>query len=159
VVSSLGVLVAVLSAFGPIVAFFSITTISYHFVLLMDVFVFAVAGMFGMSFLYRTLQRRDAAGPPVSAGADEEDIPEVTEEVQEALPVGRDASDSPPLRRRGVGPVFAVWVVLFAVVGGQMAWLLRPFIGPPEGTFTWLAPRQSSFLEAVLQAIRVVCGG
>ena len=56
VLSGLGVLVAVLSAFGPIVAFFSVTTTSYPFVVLLNVAVFAVAGGFGMGHLFRTMR-------------------------------------------------------------------------------------------------------
>jgi hypothetical protein len=43
-------------------------------------------------------------------------------------------------------------VVLFAVVGGQMAWVLQPFIGDPSQPFEWYRTRQSNFFEAVLQA-------
>src|SRR5207302_8961902 len=43
--ATLGVLMAVLASFGPIVAFFSVTTTSYPFVLLLNVAVFALSGL------------------------------------------------------------------------------------------------------------------
>jgi hypothetical protein len=45
--------------------------------------------------------------------------------------------------------VFRLWVIVFALVGAQMSWVLRPFIGDPDQAFTWLRPRQSNFFEAV----------
>ena len=56
-VASLGVMVAVLSSLGPIVAFFSVSTSSYPFMLLFNVVVFTVAGTLGMAFLLQTLHR------------------------------------------------------------------------------------------------------
>ena len=56
-VASLGVMVAVLASLGPIVAFFSVSTASYPFMLLFNVVVFAVAGVLGLSFLLQTLHR------------------------------------------------------------------------------------------------------
>jgi hypothetical protein len=45
--------------------------------------------------------------------------------------------------------IFKVWVVVFALVGAQMSWVLRPFIGAPGVPFTWLRERDSNFFEAV----------
>jgi hypothetical protein len=50
-VASLGVIVAVLASLGPIVAFFSVSTTSYPFILLFNVVIFGVSGTFGMLFL------------------------------------------------------------------------------------------------------------
>jgi hypothetical protein len=66
-----------------------------------------------------------------------------------------------PLARPAVRPadrrvktVFACWVVVFALVGAQMSWVLRPFVGMPETEFTWFRPREASFFESVFNAIR-----
>ena len=56
-VASLGVMVAVLSSLGPIVAFFSVSTTSYPFMLLFNVVVCGVSGALGLSFLLQTLHR------------------------------------------------------------------------------------------------------
>jgi hypothetical protein len=142
VLSGLGVLVAVLSAFGPIVAFFSITTTSYHFVLLLNVVVFAVSGLFGMAFLHRFLPRRDVQGVEPAS-------PALAERIRPAEGPGWQVAS----------PVFYVWMVLFGLVGAQMAWVLRPFLGAPEVPFEWFRTPQSSFFEAVFHALRVLLGG
>jgi hypothetical protein len=44
--------------------------------------------------------------------------------------------------------------VIFGLVGAQMGWVLRPFIGDPGREFEWFRHRQSSFFEAVWGALR-----
>ncbi len=44
---------------------------------------------------------------------------------------------------------FWVWAVLFALVGGQLAWLLRPFIGNPEEPFRLFAGFGGSLYQDV----------
>src|SRR5437764_2499340 len=56
-VAAMSVMLALLASFGTIVAFFSFTTESYHFMVLMNVAMFAVAGFLGLNFLLQTLHR------------------------------------------------------------------------------------------------------
>jgi len=42
------------------------------------------------------------------------------------------------------------WVLLYALVGAQMAWLLRPFFTPTE---VFLRPRAGNFFVAVLKTV------
>jgi hypothetical protein len=147
-VASLGVMVAVLASLGPIVAFFSVSTTSYPFMVLFNVVVCGVSGVLGLMFLLQTLQRlsvldsetaRDPASGPDHRGQQE--------------PV----SALDPLEGRVLGKhvrvVFQVWVIVFSLVGAQMGWVLRPFIGHPGMPFVWLRGRESNFFQAVLQHI------
>ena len=45
-------------------------------------------------------------------------------------------------------------MLLFGVVGAQMGWVLRPFLGNPNVPFTWFRERESNFFEAVFQALK-----
>jgi hypothetical protein len=154
--SALAVMLAVLSSAGPIVAFFSVSTTNYEFMILLNVLVFAVAGLLGLGFLLQTLQRMALA--EMSSA----------EEAEHATGAGRSESSSPPppplpsperisplARLKGqllsgeVRNVFRIWLVVFALVGAQMGWVLRPFIGAPGQSFTWLRPKQSNFFIAV----------
>src|SRR5437868_12466167 len=56
-VAALAVMLAVLSSLGPIVAFFSFTTTSYPFMVLLNVVVFSISGVLGLAFLLQTLRR------------------------------------------------------------------------------------------------------
>ena len=169
ILAAIGVMLAVLAGFGTIVAFFNFTTESYAFILLLNVVVFAVAGVLGLSFLLQTLRRltEPAALKPVV-----EPVP--------AEPVGTDApaevsawaaklpTRSPGALTRvqegptagGVKAIFRIWVVVFALVGAQMSWVLRPFIGSyGTGGFVWFRPRGGNFFEAVVHTINTLLGG
>jgi hypothetical protein len=54
--------------------------------------------------------------------------------------------------------VFGCWLVLFGLVGAQMGWVLRPFIGAPSLPFEWLRARESNFFEAVLRSLGALFG-
>jgi hypothetical protein len=54
---------------------------------------------------------------------------------------------------RNVKKVFCCWTVIFAVVGAQMAWVLRPYFGNPREPFVWFGPRTSNFFEGVWTAL------
>lgn len=159
--AALAVLLAVLAAFGPIVGFFSVTTSSYPFVVLLNVAVFTLSGAFGLSCFTRTLDamlpkppppRRAHPARPAEPG--DESVP--VAEVAGELPVAPVAADPPPPDPAAVRMVVRVWLVAFALVGAQMSWVLRPFIGSPQLEFTWFRPRQSSFFEAVLKSLRML---
>lgn len=130
-IAALAVTLAVLASFGPIAAFFSLTTTSYPFMVLLHVALCSVAGLLGLVFLLQTLHRLTLPDEPA------------TEPAGALEPV--DGS----ILGRNVKAVFATWVVVFALVGAQMSWVLRPFIGAPDQAFSLLRPRESHFFEAV----------
>ena len=53
----------------------------------------------------------------------------------------------------GEAHILALGLVVFGLVGAQMGWVLRPFIGNPNIPFTWFRGRQSNFFEAVLHTL------
>ena len=113
-VASLGVTLAVLASFGPIVAFFSVTTTSYPFMLLLNVLLFAVAGVLGLGFLLQTMHRlmlADRQVPPPIPSASSNAGPAESPGALERLP------GLPP--GRNVRAVFTCWVIVFALVGGK----------------------------------------
>jgi hypothetical protein len=155
-VAAMAVILAVLASLGPIVAFFSLTTPNYSFMGLLNVLAFTVAGLLGLVFLLQTLHRL--------AVATTETIPEVVPATSETPGTGTlTGQPGPPtgaldrLRDHVLGPhvkkVFACWIVVFALVGAQMAWVLRPFIGDPQRPFEWFRQRESSFFEAVWRIV------
>ena len=54
----------------------------------------------------------------------------------------------------GLFTIFKVWMVIFAVVGAQMGWILRPFIGSPDMPFTLFRERESNFFMGILEQIK-----
>lgn len=65
-VAALAVTLAVLASFGPIIAFFSVSTTSYPFMKVLNVLAFAIAGGLGLMFLLQTLHRLSVVDLPVS---------------------------------------------------------------------------------------------
>jgi hypothetical protein len=139
---SILVMVAVSASLAPILAFFTLSTTSYSFMVLLNVVLLGLAGLIGLRFLKRTLslllpasERKQSQGtPPPGAGS---------------LFPSAGAPDF--AATRAATSTFRVWLVLFALVGVQMAWLLRPFIGRPGAPFTWLRPREASFFQSVFE--------
>lgn len=165
-VASLGVNLAVLASLGPIVAFFAVSTTNYLFMVLLNVVVFAVAGGLGLLFLLRTLHRmsyleRETAPPPAvpavaSAPSDESNSDViVAETVEGGAPLSRfdDCRSEQPAQY-----VFRVWILLFGLVGAQMGWVLRPFIGSGD-QFVWFRERKGNFFEAVSGAFQKLLEG
>lgn len=146
-IAAIAVTLAVLASFGPIVAFFSLTTTSYPFMVLLHVALFGVAGVLGLTFLLQTLHRlslADEQGAATPAGS----TPGVVTEPAGAL-AGLEGS----ILGRNVKAVFVTWIIVFALVGAQMSWVLRPFIGAPGRPFEVFRSRESHFFEAVGQTL------
>ncbi len=171
-IAAIGVNLAVLASLGPIVAFFAVCTDSYPFMVLLNVALFAISGGLGLTFLLQTLHRlsiaarvfylepeevlpparEDATEPATGDDADESAPPEpvVAETVEE--PGALDPMAGHVLGRH-VKTVFACWIVVYGLVGAQMSWILRPYIGSPGKPFEWFRARESNFFEAVWQAL------
>jgi hypothetical protein len=168
-IAFLAVTLAVLASLGTIVAFFSVSTESYPFMVLLNVLTFALSGFLGLSFLLQTLHRLDLARrqvqrPPTGPKAIEvEAEKDKSSDDDFALVTGVDAAtkdDLSALDRVGdaalaqkVRTVFTCWMIVFAVVGAQMSWVLRPFIGARGAPFQWFRPRGSNFFESVFHTL------
>ena len=165
VVASLAVTLALLASVGPITGFFSVTTSSYPFMKLLNFLLFAMAGVIGVKFLLTALRRSEGTGESKSspfdsdAGASSEAqakpswaMPAAAEESRgTAIPTAR------PVQRPGhgkkAGKVVGVWVILYAFVGAQMGWVLRPLIGSPDLEFAWFRPRESNIFVDILRTM------
>ena len=165
-VAALAVTVAVLASLGPIVAFFSASTTSYPFILLLNVAVFAASGLLGMAFLLQTLHRLSLIEPepePAPAASPEsahDPLQQVAHALDEAVrtasqgtPAGALEAPDERMLSRHVKVVFRCWIFLFGLVGAQMGWVLRPFVGNPAVSFSWLRPRESNVFQGILNAL------
>jgi len=147
----------VLASLGTITAFFTVSTTSYPFMTLLNVFFFAVSGIIGLRVLLTMLSRlEEAQAPPtvllpVTSPADGGGNPSPPGPAQPAVPPrvpGRAAART----------TFQVWVVIYALVGAQMGWILRPFIGAPNLPFDWFRGRESNIFIAVVRTIGTLLG-
>jgi hypothetical protein len=165
---------ALLASFGPVTGFFTLSTSSYAFMKVLNVIFFTISGVVGLIFLRRALDSvfvgeysrtgdlpalKDSPRPDadlsngVDQSGDEDEFsvkdstpPPVPGSSRQILPRPMPADRTPRM-------VFAAWFVMYAVVGAQMGWVLRPFIGSPDLPFELFRERQSSFFAAFFSAL------
>lgn len=163
-IATLGVTLAVLASLGPVVAFFSVSTSSYPFMVLLNVLIYGVAGVLGLKFLLQTLNRLTMATryditEPVLA----EEVPSEGAEPVAVTPTPKEIGALEQVEGHFLGrhvmTIFRIWVIVFGLIGAQMSWVLRPFVGDPSTPFTWFRPRESNFFQAVYDSIYYMLHG
>lgn len=185
IIATVAVMIAILASLGPIVAFFSVSTTSYPFMLLLNIGVFFTSGFLGLKFLLSTLHRltlvQDEQREETATSSTRS--LEVAPQFETPTPIpawNEPVSDKPAplpivpmanvsnrnvssrngaLERqqqplgRSVMTVFYTWILVFGLVGSQMSWVLRPFLGHPDKDFVLFAARESNFFEAVFNLL------
>lgn len=127
---TIGINLAVLASLGPVTVFFTLSTRSYAFMKLLNVLFFGIAGLVSLAFLARA-----------------------TDDVFETQ---KTATNSERLRSSSDGKVrriFLVWLLIYSVVGAQMGWILRPFLGAPGLEFEMFRGTESNFFQDVLESL------
>ncbi len=125
ILTGITVTAVILLSFAPITMFFLLTTSHYQFFKLLNVVIFAIAGIAGVVFL--------SQGMRVVSGSEEE---------------GAGA------RRR----LLYLWILVYAFVGSQMAWTLRPFIGAPSIGFELFRQLGGNFYTNIFASIGEILG-
>ncbi len=118
--TAITVTAVVLLSFAPIVLFFLLTSSQYQFFKLLNVGVFAVAGIVGVLFLAQGM-RAVSAGPQEGARARQN--------------------------------VVRLWILVYAFVGSQAAWTLRPFVGAPSMRFELFRQLGGNFYANIFASI------
>jgi hypothetical protein len=153
--AALGVNLAILASFGPVTGFFTLSTESYPFMVVLNVLFFSIGGIVGLAFLARALVsvfHEDVAPVPVASEADEvEGEVADDEEAAEQVVVETTVVELPPEARGRL--VLRTWILIYAVVGAQMGWILRPFVGHPGLPFEWFREREGNFFQAFFRAV------
>lgn len=142
---------AVLASLGTITGFFTLSTTSYPFMKLLNFFFFAVSGAIGLKILLSMLSRLEEAQTPRLVAA-VEPVPSPNDKPGEPAPkptVARPVSSERTMARR----TFQVWVVIYALVGAQMGWILRPFIGSPDLKFEWFRNREANIFIDIARTL------
>lgn len=137
--------VTVLASFGPIVGFFALSTESYPFMKLLNVAFFGAAGFLGVAALRKAWHSLVKSQEPVVVKP-----PTPSNVPPPLVPVAMPVKDE---TTQQINRVFRVWIVIYALVGCQMAWVLRPFILSPGAEFGWFRARYANFFTDVWQTL------
>ena len=148
-VSAIVVNLAVAASLGTILAFFTLSTTSYSFMVVLNVVLLTIAGLMGLAFLRRALAH-DAPSLPSTAAAQT-----APSEAGAPDPTPKPSESSPPARGR---LIFRVWTIIYGLVGMQMGWLLRPFIGQPDTPFALFRARSGNFFVGLLDHLSRLLG-
>jgi hypothetical protein len=147
---------AVLASLGPITGFFTLSTSSYPFMKLLNFFFFAVSGAIGLKVLLTMLAKLDAAQTrPVVI----EDKPALSDQGGDSLAPNAPAK-TPSRSPEGdmARTTFRIWLVIYGLVGAQMGWVLRPFIGAPDIPFQWFRVREANIFVDLFRTISDLFG-
>ncbi len=157
IVCAITVNLAVLASFAPITAFFTLTTTSYPFMKLLNVVFLAISGMIGLGFLMKVLSRLEEAyaalDAPKARQAGGEQTGGTAGIGKRTTRADADQTEGAVARR-----LFRVWLIVYALVGAQMGWILRPFIGSPDLPFTWFRQRGGNVFVDVLRTVAEMLG-
>lgn len=130
--SSLAVTSILLAACALILGFFMLSTKSYAFITLLNVVIFTIAGLYGVWFLAQALR---SVAPQTE---------------------GESKSD----KAGNVKTIINWWLISYGIVGTQMAWMMRPFIGQPGTPFSLFRAQESNFYVTVIHLVqRMLSGG
>lgn len=171
--TNISVISVLLFSFAPITLFFLISIHDYNFFLLLNVAIFALTGLVGVKLFYQAVRSVTQIEQPLHA-----DLPPRKYAVKEAVKepnwekeLDNSASGDHPIEELQVNRVTAAselpqtrirllkfWLVLYALVGSQLGWTLRPFFGAPHEAFQLFRPIESNFYSQVLQSFLNLIG-
>lgn len=124
--TSICVMGVILLAFAPVTLFFLLTSKNYTFFKLLNVLFFSVSGIVGISFFYKMIIAVDSKDSNSSDGA----------------------SSAHGARNK----ILFFWLILYAFVGTQLAWTLRPFFGAPNMPFELIRKLGGNFYVDVCRS-------
>lgn len=126
---------AMLLAFAPVTFFFLVTTThSYPFFVLLNVAILGFSSVTGLQFLVQGTQHLNA---------------------RLARAASEPEADAPPAPRAYAvhATLLRGWLLLYAFVGTQLAWTLRPFFGWPDHPFILFDSLNGNFYLGVAELL------
>jgi hypothetical protein len=178
VLISISVISVLLFSFAPITLFFLISIHDYNFFLLLNVAIFAFTGLMGIKFFYQAMQTMDRV--PVESIAIK-GAPQIEVGIEELLPIEKQMEvgidDFLPIEKRQDQRItepaqdkaqisnqktrkrlLQFWLLLYALVGSQLGWTLRPFFGAPNEPFQLFRNIEGNFYAQVFTSLFTLLG-
>lgn len=124
VIAAVASISVLLFSFAPVTLFFLISAPNnYSFFLLLNVAILGLTGFVGVKFLYDGMQL-------------------ISEQEDEDLEGKKNRTN-----------LLRSWLFLYAFVGSQLGWTLRPFMGAPDKPFQLFRQLEGNFYQSVFHAL------
>jgi hypothetical protein len=163
ILTTVSVISVLLFSFAPVTLFFLISIHEYNFFLLFNVAIFTITGLVGVKMFYEGMRLVTTAENRLQlVDADLDADP-----IDDFLPVG---AISKAVSRSGDdykvddglqktrARLLQLWLVLYAMVGSQLGWTLRPFFGAPGETFKLFRNLEGNFYGQVWRSLMTLLG-
>lgn len=162
ILTTVAVISVLLFSFAPITLFFLISIHDYNFFLLMNVAIFALTGLVGIRLFYagmRSMSQQQSPALPVKDAI----VAQYSESIDDFTPdVGSDAAIVVPKREEELQntrkKLLQFWLLLYALVGSQLGWTLRPFFGAPNEPFQLFRNIEGNFYSQVIRTFLSLLG-
>ena len=144
-----------LASFAPVTAFFTASTTSYAFMVLLNVALFALSGAVALGVLAKSVRAiyPPREPPPPEPAQASPAQPATPEESAWQQAMARNRAERLAQLDSRPRAILVLWFAIYGLVGAQMAWILRPFIGAPNLEFTLFRQRGGNFMQAIGQAL------
>jgi hypothetical protein len=161
ILTTVSVISVLLFSFAPVTLFFLISIHEYNFFLLFNVAIFSITGLVGVKMFYEGMRSVTATEDKlqlVDADLDAAPIDDFlpTGAISKAVRGSADGEDDGLQKTRT--RLLQLWLVLYAMVGCQLGWTLRPFFGAPNETFNLFRNLEGNFYGQVWRSFLTLLG-
>jgi hypothetical protein len=163
ILTTVSVISVLLFSFAPVTLFFLISIHEYNFFLLFNVAIFAITGLVGVKMFYQGMRSVTTLLEVVPAEAsyaayDEQAIDDFlpVDAISKAVSRKDDKADDGLQKTRT--RLLQLWLVLYAMVGCQLGWTLRPFFGAPNEPFQLFRALEGNFYGQVWRSLLTLLG-
>lgn len=154
--TAVAVISVLLFGFAPVILFFLISIKDYIFFLLLNVCVMGITGAIGVRLFYKGMKDMVTETQAVVL-TEEPNGPEASK--KDFLPPAVAARDKVKAKKTSRRYLLQGWVLLYALVGSQLGWTLRPFLSVEGEPFQIFRPEiDGNFYAQVFRSIGTMLG-
>lgn len=162
ILTTVSVISVLLFSFAPVTLFFLISIHEYNFFLLFNVAIFTITGLVGVKMFYEgmrsvtaTEDRLQLVNADLTSAPIGDFLP--SDAISKAVSRSADGDLDYGLQKTRTR-LLQLWLVLYAMVGCQLGWTLRPFFGAPNETFNLFRSLEGNFYGQVWRSLLTLLG-
>jgi hypothetical protein len=166
ILTTVSVISVLLFSFAPVTLFFLISIHDYNFFLLFNVAIFTITGLVGVKMFYQGMRSVTTNALPAEdryadeAAYDEHSIDDFlpVDAISKVVKHSDDRLKVDDGLQKTRTRLLQLWLVLYAMVGCQLGWTLRPFFGAPTEPFQLFRALEGNFYGQVWRSLLTLFG-